>query len=373
MAEIPGWFSLYLLRSAKPVPMNASAPDPGYAAHDWLSALPPATGAGEGDGLCHAILLERCFDGRAMRWSDALVARTRRHIGGCLAAVEMKLRLELGMAVEAPVSWERVRRDPALLGPALLRHMRDRAGLGLMGQDLALADAPQDDAADATLFSPSARQALAALALGQSGWADAMPDEVPMRTDLPAEAMAELVWTVGALVADAMIEAGAPPALATRIDHACSALLARHDEQHMPFAQAALFAHQMRAAGVGDAHLLYLSRHRHILALLALAADRLGADLPTLAHHALEGTEQALFSLCRAAEFPREVAVRLVLGRRSVARGVDDSVLIRYADDYDGMTSAEARDGLVVLGLSQPLRAGLAQVRARARRAVHDV
>jgi len=79
----------------------------------------------------------------------------------------------------------------------------------------------------------------------------------------------------------------------------------------------------------------------------------------------VEGTEQTLFTLCRAAQFPREVAVRLVLGRRCVARGVDDSVLVDYADDYEMMTLAEARDALTLLGLSAPLRIRLAHVRAR--------
>ncbi|MBP6030308.1 MAG: hypothetical protein KA533_02655 [Sphingobium sp.] len=337
--------------------------------HDWLSVLPSDHPGGEGDAMRHAILLHRCFDGSEMRWSDALVARTRRHVGGCLTAVEMTLRLDLASAgslhlndLPDALCWARVRHDPALLGASLLAHMRDRAALGLMGQDHAFADALEESAPH---LGASTQEALVALALAQAGWADAGPDETLLRADMPAEAMPELVWTAGAIIADALLSAGQPPADLGLIDRACSSLLARHDEHHMPFAQAALLAHRLRAQAIDDAQLLALARRRHVLALLGIAADRLGLELPCLVRHMVEGTEQTLFTLCRAAQFPREVAVRLVLGRRCVARGVDDSVLVDYADDYEMMTLAEARDALTLLGLSAPLRIRLAHVRAR--------
>lgn len=310
----------------------------------------------------HVLWLQRCFDGRAMRWSDALVTRTRRHIGGCLSSVEMALRLELGAAFDAQlpdmVCWARVQADPALLSPMLLADMRDRAAIGLMAQDSMLAEAVAD--ADAPPPMDEETDLFAALALAQAGWADAGPDDRPMRADLPAEAMPELVWTAGALLADA-----ASAADAGAIDMACTAVLTRHDEQHMPFAQAALLAHRLRTVGDGPVTLLHLARRRHILTLLAMMADRIGVDLPCLVRHVVEGEERALFTLCRAAQFPREVAVRLVLGRRSVARGVDDSVLVDYADDYDGMTLEAARAAVAGLSLSVPLRSKLAAVRAR--------
>tara|TARA_B110001454_G_scaffold173369_1_gene164623 strand:+ start:587 stop:1636 length:1050 start_codon:yes stop_codon:yes gene_type:complete len=342
--------------------MSAPLPEENRPTHIWYSALPPGTVGGEGDAMRAALFLHRCFDGRAMRWSDALVARTRRHIGGCLSAVEMALRLELGVEIEARlpdvVCWARVQADPALLSPILLADMRDRAAIGLMAQDRMLAEAVPDT--DAPPLPAGAADLLAALALAQSGWADAGPDHRPMRADLPAEAMPELVWTAGALLAEA-----APASDSGAIDSACAALLTRHDEQHMPFAQAALLAHRLRGAGENPEMLLSLARQRQILALFAIAADRIGLELPSLVRHVAEGEEQALFTLCRAAQFPREVAVRLVLGRRSVARGVDDSVLVEYADDYDRMTPAEARAAVAGLSLSAPFRAKLAVVLAR--------
>ncbi|MDQ4419985.1 hypothetical protein OOT33_05965 [Sphingobium sp. DEHP117] len=320
------------------------------------------TPGGEGEATRNALFLQRCFGGRAMRWSDALIARTRRHIGGCLSSVEMALRLELGADFDArlpdAVCWPRVQADPALIDDALLADMRDRAAIGLMARDPMLAD-PAEHPATSPLPQAVA-DFVAALALAQSGWADAGPDDLPMRADLPAEAMPDLVWTVGALIADA-----APAEDMQAIDQACVALLTRHDEQHMPFAQAALLAHRLHGVPNDADMLLTLARQRQVLALFAVMADRLGVDLRCLVRHVVEAEEMALFTLCRAAQFPREVAVRLVLGRRSVARGVGDSVLVDYADDYEGMTLKQARAAVAGLSLSAPLRTRLAAVSAR--------
>lgn len=339
--------------------MSAPLPEQDRPNSLWHSALAAGTPGGEGEATRNALFLQRCFGGRAMRWSDALIARTRRHIGGCLSSVEMTLRLELGADFDArlrdAVCWPRVQADPALIDDALLADMRDRAAIGLMARDPMLADpAEQWDAPQGLT------DLVAALALAQSGWADAGPDDLPMRADLPAEAMPDLVWTVGALIADA-----APVEDTQAIDQACAALLMRHDEQHMPFAQAALLAHRLHGVPNDADMLLTLARQRQVLALFAVMADRLGVDLRCLVRHVVEAEEKALFTLCRAAQFPREVAVRLVLGRRSVARGVDDSVLVDYADDYEGMTLKQARAAVAGLSLSAPLRARLAAVSAR--------
>lgn len=354
--------------------MDAPAPENSRAPRDWLSGLPPVYAGGGGEvARHHDFLLHRCFDGADMRWSDALVARTRRQMGGCIAAVETALRLELGsMAPDlvlpsAAIAWAKVQHRPALLPPALITCLRDRAAIGLMAQDHALGDGPAAESAyNLAHFPASASPYLAALAQGQAAWADTGPDDAPVRADLPAEAYADLIWTVAALLAEALVAGGRHPGLFHALDRASAAWLARHDEQSMPFAQAALLAHQLRGAGVGDDHLLTLSRQRQLLALFAIAADRLGAELPCLVAYAVEADEQALFALCRAVEFPREVAVRLVLGRRCVARGVDDSVLVTYSDGYDGMPLSGAREAVATLGLARPLRVALARLRDHA-------
>lgn len=326
-----------------------------------------ATVRAQSDALRHAIMLQRCFDGPEMRWSDALIARMRRHLGGCLASVETRMRLEMERLAPAlfsgpsafmePFCWFMVQRQPTLICAPLLDHFRDRAALSLMQQD-ALHAMPPGTEGDAASLSPEMAELLATIVLAQAGWTDPGPDTSPMRVDLPAELMAELVWTVAAMLVDRIAADGTLPgsqAMAL-VEQAGVAVLASHDEQTMPFAMAALLAHRARASGVGETALLHLARERQVLPLLAILGDRAGIELLTLVRRAVEDSEQVLFILCRAADFPREVAVRLVLGRRSVVRGVDDSMLVEYADGYQDITVEGARDAVTALRLPEPLR-----------------
>lgn len=345
-----------------------SDPSPAPVAVSGPFRLPaPATLRAQSDALRHAIMLQRCFDGPELRWSDALIGRMRRHLGGCLVSVEMRMRLEMErlgsalfsapVALPEPCCWLMVQSQPTLIGAPLLDHFRDRAALSLMQQDV-LHAMPSGAGEDATALPADIGELLATMTLAQAGWADAGPDTLPMRADLPAELMAELVWTVAAMLVDRIVADGTLPAPQAMplVEQAGVAVLASHDEQNMPFAMAALLAHRARAADVGDAALLHLARERQILPLLALLADRAGIDLLTLVRRAVEDSEQVLFILCRAADFPREVAVRLVLGRRSVVRGVDDSMLVEYADGYQDITVEGARDAVTALRLPELLR-----------------
>lgn len=351
-----------------------------WGAAGWSRPSPLALSAVADEYLRHAIMLQRCFDGREMHWSDALVARTRRQIGGCLASVEMAMRLEIdkskpsafGLSDALPdfSCWRKVERDPTLLDASLLAHFRNRAAIGLMQQDALLAQETGDDPAAASLFPPHIISLLSAVRLAQAMWADAGPDHLPVRADLVAEAMPELVWTVGAIVADALVRVDLLPVAEclALIEQAGLTVLAQHDEQIMPVAQAELFAHQLRALDDVEERLVYLARNGHVLPLLAIAADRNAIDIGTVIRTAVEGPEQMLFSMARAAEFPREVVVRLVLGRRSVARGVDDSMLVDYADDYE-QVSLEQAGGLVApLRISRPLSVKFSMVHGRAGR-----
>lgn len=306
--------------------------------------------------------MERCFDGPAMRWSDALIARMRRHIGGTVATVETALRLALGEdpaldgkavdALPAGYAVAILRQQPERLSAALARHFRDRAGLALMVQQTGgSADMRKAAEAPDSEISGTVGEALAALALAQRGWMDTQPDDAPMRADLPAEHMADLVWTVAAILAQ-----GLGAGWLRALDRAGLTVLARHDEGQGPVALAGLLAHRAHRQRWTEAHLIELARAGQVLALLALAADRLDGDLETLMSLAVEAPEESLFGVFRAADFPREVAVRLVLGRRCVARGADDSTLIAYADAYDRLTPEEARSALVELGLSPLFR-----------------
>ncbi|MGD9810588.1 MAG: DUF2336 domain-containing protein [Sphingobium sp.] len=349
--------------------MSGPSPARNWGIVNGPRSLPVALSVAAGGQLRHALALERCFGGPEMRWSDILIARMRRHAGGCVTAVEIALRLEmtdrfpaLAPLVEAVADghcWRQVQEEPSLLGAALLDHFRDRAAIGLMQQDDILDVAGEMTEAD--IFPRGLVDSLTALLLGQTGWADNGPDETSMRADLPAEMMTDLVWTVAAIFADALIRQGAASdaGIVQMVDLAGNALAGRHDEEGAPFALASLIAHRLRGEKIGDDHLLSLARGRQVLLLLAIIADRTGIDLLLLVRTVVEGTEQTLFTLCRAADFPREVAVRLVLGRRCVARGVDDSVLVEFADRYDHLSVEEAVSAVSSLCAAQPLRAKL--------------
>ncbi len=347
-------------------------PSEGSPGEPW--PLPSGLAGAARVSLGDSFLLERCFNGPAARWSDALVARTRRHIGGCVAAVEMALRLELeallppgSRAMEAlpdAVCWPAIQHRPSLIGAELTRHFRDRAGIGLMLQDERTDGASETGAASEARFSPAAADTLSLLALAQAGWCDSDPDTAPMRADLPAEAMEQLVWLLTALVADGLGRTGLLPVadLLALTDRAGRAVLARHDEQTGPFALASLFAHQARETMDAE-QLLLLARQRQILALTAVMADRVGAGHEALASAVIEVPERGLFRLCRAADFPREVAVRLVLGRRCVSQGVEDSVLVRYADEYEGLARDDADLTAAPLRMNERFRQNLSALR----------
>jgi len=348
--------------------MSETSPNPSWGAFDRRPSLPPSYWGAQADALHHHMLLERCFDGREARWSDALIARTRRHVGGCVSAVEMGLRmaldpiavseLSLADAVPQDYCWRAVQHKPAILSASLLRHFRDRAALSLMGQEAAdippsMAEIEQDQD-----FPSDAAQSLASLSFILAGWRDTSPDHIAMRPDLPAEMMQDLVWTCAALMTQALVRTDLVPvqeavALVQRAGHA---VLERYDEQHSPFALAPLFALQMRAVPAEEERLLTLARGQHVMALLAIAAERNGIEIKHVISSVVEGVERDIFTLCRAADFPREVAVRLVLGRRIVSRGVKDKVLVDYADQYEAKSCEEARGAVLNLSLDEIFR-----------------
>ena len=321
-----------------------------------------------------SLLLERCFGSDAARWSDAMVTRMRRHLGGCVLAAEAALRDRLshageeGRALAAALpdglSWRALQRRPGLLGRGLVDHFRDRAAISLMAQE-ELSGIGQEASPAADLFPIDIAADLAVLAQGEQRWADERPDDAPMSLDLPAEELEQLVWTVMALVADTVAPTRSLPVveMAGLADQAGRAMLADYDEGAAPLVLAALLAHRLRGMGAGEEQLLWLARHRHILALMGVLADRLGIDIALLVSRIVEGPEYLLFHMCRAADFPREVAVRLMLGRRSIARGVEDSVLVEYADGYDRLSREQAARAVAPLGFARSFREKLSVLR----------
>ena len=348
--------------------MSASSPEPIWGFPRGPSLLPTYGGGRRGDALHERMMLELCFDGHEARWSDALIVRTRRHIGGCFATLEREIRQELektlvdgldvANALPPDYCWRAIQRRPAIVSAALLRHCRDRAALSLMGQEAAdipaaLAEIGRDGWLPADLADT-----LRMITTMVAEWLDTSPDHVPMPAQLPAELMRDLVWSVSALITDALVRTDLLPTLemVALVHRAGKAVLERYDEQESPLAHAALFALRLRGAAIGDEAFLWLARNRHILPLLALIADRNGIQLRHVISTSVEGAEQMLFQLCRAAGLPREAAVRLVLARRGVARGVDDAALIEYSDQYDSLSRADAHAATMTLTLDEIYR-----------------
>lgn len=354
-------------------PPHWERPDAGH----WPLSL-PLLALRRDHARTDSLLLERCFEGEGARWSDALISRMRRHIGGCVVSVESALRLRLASAGEEgralvaalpdAVAWKALHHQPELLGPRLIGHFRDRAAISLMVQDEFADGGESYGLPPDPLFPEGVAADISALALAERRWVDQGPDDLPMAVDLPAEDMEQLVWTLLALIADGSAVSRSIPLanIVALADHAGRAVLSSHDEQTAPFVMASLFAHRLRGAGVGDDHLLWLARKRHILALLGILADRNRLDCALLVDRVVEGPEHLLFQLCRAADFPREVAVRLMLGRKGVARGVEDWVLVEYADEYDRLSREDAALAVAPLGFSACFREKLALLRDHA-------
>jgi hypothetical protein len=147
----------------------------------------------------HAIDLAFFFpDGRRER-HDALMAETRRHLGGCLSSIEQSLRITLDRDPAAgaplnqrpdPICWPTICAQPTLLSPALLAHMQMRAGVTLMLRQFGQPDDQIDDAdVDAILAAddPAVARSVAALASAEGRWIAVGAEDEPMQADLPAE------------------------------------------------------------------------------------------------------------------------------------------------------------------------------------------
>ncbi|MEA3390172.1 MAG: hypothetical protein U9R64_12990, partial [Pseudomonadota bacterium] len=126
----------------------------------------------------HAIDLAYMFGEEDDARHDALLTETRRQLGGCVAAVEMALRLSLAHApavataldaAPASIAWPVLRAQPTLISPPLMAHMRMRAAVALMLRQYGQGDLEQmGDASDERLPSaadPDLGAAVAALAL----------------------------------------------------------------------------------------------------------------------------------------------------------------------------------------------------------------
>lgn len=310
--------------------------------------------------VAHAIDLAFFFPDEAPARHDALIAETRRHLGGCVTAVEMALRLSLDHAPEIAAAldhwpemqvWPMVRAQPTLLGPALLAHMQMRAGVTLMLRQFGEADAEQPGEAHGGLPSaddPELGDAVSALALAEGRWLMLGGEDRPMRPDLPAEHYAELVWTVAACLA-AVAKRTIPDggdALLGAFERSGWALLTDHDESAGPIAQADRLVRRMgdRADSlelVGAA----LDQRRFLL-FTALAARRLRLDSVQVTDMLVLGPLSDVALLCRALGGSDSDYRHLLIALRPVRPALSDIVIVTEAERY-----RELSDGDVVLAI----------------------
>lgn len=327
----------------------------------------------------HAIDLAFFFPDETQARPDALIVETRRHLGGCIAAIEMAVRLSLDHAPQvaaaldrwpAPLVWPMVRAQPTLLGPDLLAHMQMRAGVTLMLRQFGQADVEQSDEGQGDLIpatdDPELGGALSALALAEGRWLALAGEDAPMKPDLPAEYFADLVWTVAAclnVVAQrTMVDGGGQSLVA--FDRSGWALLRDHDEAACPIAQADRLVRQMGERADVPELLGALLGQRRFLLFAAVAARRLRMDSRQLVAMLVMGPVAQLASLCRALGGSAGDYRILLLALRPVRPFLSDAAIVAEAERYQGVSEEQADSMISALRASPVLRAKLDHLHA---------
>lgn len=346
-------------------------------ASDWpmaravagLSAIP----------VGHAIDLAFFFPDESHLRPDALVAETRRHLGGCITAIEIALRLSLEHAPDiaaaldrwpAPLAWSMVRAQPTLIGPDLLAHMRMRAGATVMLRQTGHADIEQlGEESDGLVPSADDSQwgeAVSALTLAEARWLTLNGEDAPMKPDLPAEYFAELMWTVAAclaVVVQRTLGHGADASLSA-FDRSGWALLRDHDEGACPMAQADRLVRAMgERADAPELLGVLLGQHRFLL-FAAVAARRLRMDITQLVTILVMGPASRLSALCRALGGSAADYRHLLLTLRPVRPSLSDAAIVEESDRYKALSEEAADAAISALRTSPILRAKLDHLRA---------
>lgn len=356
-----------------------------------MSAFSPLTGPRVADGwpmarvmagmstvpVGHAIDLAFFFPNEERERHDALMAETRRHLGGCLTGIETALRIALEKRSEVaallaqrpePICWPTICAQPTLLGPALLAHMQMRAGVTLMLRQFGQPDDHVDDAeADAILSAddPAVADAVAALAAAEGRWLAVGAEDEPMPADLPAEHFAEMLWTATACMtavvqretladADAVLPA---------FEEAGWSLLTRHDETAGPIAAAERLVRQLGERADLPELLGAALGQRRFLLFAALAARRLRMDGAHVADILLMGPIAELAALCRSLGGSNADYRHLLLALRPVRPSLSDAAIIGEADRYQALTEAQADAAVNSLRAPPALRAKLDHLR----------
>ncbi|AMK22571.1 MULTISPECIES: DUF2336 domain-containing protein [unclassified Sphingobium] len=322
----------------------------------------------------HAIDLAFFFPDEGRERHDALVAETRRHLGGCLTAIEIGLRLALEETPEIaaalaqwprPVCWPTLRAQPTLLGPALLAHMQMRGGISLMLRQFGVSDGNAGGESEAeSLFpadDPALGNALAALMLAEGRWLMTAAEDQPMQPDLPADFFAELLWTAAACLAAIVQRSGLmePEAVLPLVEAAAQRLLARHDEALGPIAAADRLVRQLGDGADAPELMGAALGQRQFLLFAALAGRRLRMESAQVADILVMGPVGQVAALCRALGGSDADYRHLLLALRPVRPSLSDAAIVGEAVRYQDLTMAQADAAVNALRAPAALRAKL--------------
>lgn len=318
----------------------------------------------------HAIDLAFFFPAAGGR-HDSLIAETRRHLGGCITAIETALRVALDQmpdmadalaAASGPLCWPTICAQPTLLSPALLAHMQLRAGVSLMLRQFGLTDAELAEAAEDGALADDAifAEGFAALALAEGRWMARGGEDQPMRADVPAEFFAEMVWTTSACLAAAARRVAPDRAdrMLAAFEKAGRQLLAAYDEGVSPLAVTEELVWQMESAEEADLLAAVLNERRFLL-FAALAARRERLTIIQIIDILVMAPLTQLAALCRALGGSDIQYRHLLLALRPVRPWLTDSLVIAEAERYQGVGEAEAEGIMDALRTPASFRAKL--------------
>nr|WP_242123124.1 DUF2336 domain-containing protein [Sphingobium sp. Sx8-8] len=323
----------------------------------------------------HAIDLAFFFPDGGRDRHDALITETRRHLGGCMTAIEIGLRLALEERPQVaaalaqwpqPVCWPTLCAQPTLLGPALLAHMQMRGGVSLMLRQFGR---PDGDHGEAEPIFPSddavVGEAVAALALAEGRWLMTGAEDQPMQADLPAGHFAELLWTATACLAALVQRSGLVEAEAVLplFEAAGQAMLARHDEAAGPIAAADRLVRIMGERGDAPELLGAALGQRQFLLFVALAGRRLRMESAQIADILVMGPVAQVAALCRALGGSDSDYRQLLLALRPVRPSLSDAMLLGEATRYQELTVERADAAVGAMRAPAPLRAKLDHLR----------
>lgn len=322
--------------------------------------------------ISHAVDLAFFFPDEGRDRHDALIAETRRHLGGCVHAMEMALRLSLSHVPDVAAAldrvpdllcWPTILARPTLLAPGLLAHMRTRAGISLLLRPSGQPDVEGVGEGDVLLRmdEPAIGDSLSALMLAQMRWIATGGEDRPMRPDLPAEYFSDLLWSVAACLAAAAQrgEGEAADLLPAAFERSGWALLADHDESASPIAEAERLVRRLGDRADSPDLMAGALEQRQFLLFAALAGRRVRLGAGQVAELLVAGRPQQLAALCRVLGGSDSDFRRLLMALQPARPSLGDGAMVALAEAYRAMGEQEAQAAIALLRTPAPFRAKL--------------